>query len=274
MAEKPDFLFNYWRPWRDDSSLLDSMCNYAKDTSMAEYQARLVAEQMSKSMSVNNSKPDRFHNDGPRYFNNNHSRVNELKNYSSRNRFSIDEQLMQILETKFDISGGIVFTKKDQVDFFTIDDKGYIGDERLKDASTISVRFGHVKVMDDEDINSLILLITFSNYSHMRKWDNPYFCFMKNGKPNIISSTYNICDYEEADTGRIIYTNTVSFFISEDDLASIAKNQAFGFNLSKEVWADGGIFISGEDVISLLYLSHPKQFSPESKEFILNQLTK
>lgn len=44
MAKKPDFLFNYYRPWEQDSSLLRSACDYMRDTSMAEYQADLIKE--------------------------------------------------------------------------------------------------------------------------------------------------------------------------------------------------------------------------------------
>lgn len=47
----PSFVFGYWRPWKEDSNCFDSFCNYAKDISLAKYQADTVGQYISQASS-------------------------------------------------------------------------------------------------------------------------------------------------------------------------------------------------------------------------------
>lgn len=48
---KPSYVLGYWRPWNEDSSMVDSWLNYTKDVSLAKYSADVIGyfiEQASK----------------------------------------------------------------------------------------------------------------------------------------------------------------------------------------------------------------------------------
>jgi len=45
----PSFTLGYWRPWQDNSSFVDSWCEYLKDTSLARYSADLIGKQVHES---------------------------------------------------------------------------------------------------------------------------------------------------------------------------------------------------------------------------------
>ena len=40
----PEFLYGYWRPWKEESNYFDSYYNYVKDVSLAKYQADTVGQ--------------------------------------------------------------------------------------------------------------------------------------------------------------------------------------------------------------------------------------
>ncbi len=42
IPQKPSFIFGYWRPWNENSSLINSYLDYVKDTTLAKYGADMV----------------------------------------------------------------------------------------------------------------------------------------------------------------------------------------------------------------------------------------
>ncbi len=46
---KPSFVFGYWRPWKEDSNLIDSYLDYAKDVSLVKYGADTVGKYISQA---------------------------------------------------------------------------------------------------------------------------------------------------------------------------------------------------------------------------------
>ncbi len=40
----PSFVFGYWRPWKEDSKLIDSYLDYLKDKSLVKYGADTVGK--------------------------------------------------------------------------------------------------------------------------------------------------------------------------------------------------------------------------------------
>jgi tetratricopeptide (TPR) repeat protein len=42
IASKPSFVFGYWRPWNENSNVLDSYLDYSRDTSLVKYGAETV----------------------------------------------------------------------------------------------------------------------------------------------------------------------------------------------------------------------------------------
>jgi large subunit ribosomal protein L7/L12 len=45
----PSFVLGYWRPWNEGSNLFDSWLDYVKDSSLAEYSARIVGEYVASA---------------------------------------------------------------------------------------------------------------------------------------------------------------------------------------------------------------------------------
>jgi len=45
----PSFVFGYWRPWKDNSNMIDSYLNYAKDVSLAKYGADTVGKYINQA---------------------------------------------------------------------------------------------------------------------------------------------------------------------------------------------------------------------------------
>ena len=45
----PSFVFGYWRPWKENSNYVDSYLNYAKDVSLAKYQADTVGQYINQA---------------------------------------------------------------------------------------------------------------------------------------------------------------------------------------------------------------------------------
>ena len=46
---KPSFTFGYWRPWKEDSNVIDSYLDYSKDVSLAKYGADTVGKYISQA---------------------------------------------------------------------------------------------------------------------------------------------------------------------------------------------------------------------------------
>ena len=46
---KPSFVFGYWRPWKENSNLLDSYLDYVKDVSLVKYGADTVGKYISQA---------------------------------------------------------------------------------------------------------------------------------------------------------------------------------------------------------------------------------
>ena len=46
---EPGFLLSYWRPWDENSNLVDSWGNYLRDTSLAEYSAERIGEHIKRA---------------------------------------------------------------------------------------------------------------------------------------------------------------------------------------------------------------------------------
>ena len=46
---KPSFVFGYWRPWKEDSNVIDSYLDYSKDVSLAKYGADTVGKYISQA---------------------------------------------------------------------------------------------------------------------------------------------------------------------------------------------------------------------------------
>ena len=47
--QKPSFVLGYWRPWKDNSNVIDSYLDYRKDVSLAKYGADIVGKYISQS---------------------------------------------------------------------------------------------------------------------------------------------------------------------------------------------------------------------------------
>jgi hypothetical protein len=46
---KPSFVFGYWRPWKENSNLIDSYLDYARDTSLVKYGADTVGKYINQA---------------------------------------------------------------------------------------------------------------------------------------------------------------------------------------------------------------------------------
>jgi len=46
---RPNFGFGYWRPWREDSNLIDSYCDYVKDTQLVKYGADILGTYINQA---------------------------------------------------------------------------------------------------------------------------------------------------------------------------------------------------------------------------------
>ena len=47
--QKPSFVLGYWRPWKDNSNVIDSYLDYRKDVTLAKYGADIVGKYISQS---------------------------------------------------------------------------------------------------------------------------------------------------------------------------------------------------------------------------------
>ena len=50
-SQKPSFVFNYWRPWNENSNLFESYLDYKKDTSLVKYAADTIGKYASQASS-------------------------------------------------------------------------------------------------------------------------------------------------------------------------------------------------------------------------------
>ena len=46
---KPSFVFSYWRPWKENSNVIDSYLDYVKDTSLTKYGADTVGNYIKQT---------------------------------------------------------------------------------------------------------------------------------------------------------------------------------------------------------------------------------
>lgn len=49
VSKKPSFVFGYYRPWKEDSNLLESYLNYVKDTSLIKYGADAIGKYIASA---------------------------------------------------------------------------------------------------------------------------------------------------------------------------------------------------------------------------------
>jgi hypothetical protein len=49
VSKKPSFVFGYYRPWKEDSNLLESYLNYVKDTSLIKYGADTIGKYIASA---------------------------------------------------------------------------------------------------------------------------------------------------------------------------------------------------------------------------------
>ena len=98
---KPSFTFGYWRPWKDNSNMIDSYLDYTKDVSLVKYGADTVGNyinQASKEQVQAINQLGQAVGRGMNILSNQMSDVNDSLNFLNRNMdIQIEQQKLSNL---------------------------------------------------------------------------------------------------------------------------------------------------------------------------------
>lgn len=274
MAKKPDFLFNYYRPWEEGSSLIKSALDYNRDMSAMEYQAELLKDGMKSS-----TLPPKMELPEPSSTINTDVLSRSLRSCGQERGDRKRMFLRGKLDKRFDISekstSDLEYQKITLKESFILPD--LIEDIHCTGDNKAIAHLGHLKIADGDGVSSVYTItFVYKNSTSYRRMDRFEMIFNCDGNFISLNSTFGpgpeeMKFIEESKFGRPLLCNAISVAFDEDTLIKIGKSSEFAVRFD-DVWIDGTNQLAPMDMACLMYLVDPERYGDDDVNYLMENV--